>query len=216
MKSGEIDGYDAVFVSPHKFIGGPGTPGILLLSKKLYLLTSSSPSTCGGGTVSYVNGFNEHDTLYYDKIEERENAGTPPIIQTIRTALAFWVKEYIGLKTIEKQEHSYMGRALAKLGNIQNIRILGNKNTSVKRQAILSFLVYPPATRKQDSEQPKPLHGRFVAKLLNDLFGIQVRGGCACAGPYGHYLLNVDKDYSLALRSSIQQVKTLFSLFDMV
>ncbi|XP_021714213.1 uncharacterized protein LOC110682238 [Chenopodium quinoa] len=208
MKAGEIDGYDAVYVSPHKFIGGAGSPGILLMSKKLYLLTSSTPSTCGGGTVSYVNGFSEQDTLYSNNVEERENAGTPPITQTIRAALAFWVKEYIGVKTIEEQEHNYMERAVAKLGNIKNIVILGN--TSVKRLAILSFLVYPSTqnrgeTRKQDPGQRKPLHGRFVAKLLNDLFGIQARGGCACAGPYGHYLLDVDKDYSLALRASIQQ-----------
>uniref|UniRef100_A0A803KSH4 Aminotransferase class V domain-containing protein n=2 Tax=Chenopodium quinoa TaxID=63459 RepID=A0A803KSH4_CHEQI len=204
-KAGEIDGYDAVFVSPHKFIGGAGSPGILLMSKKLYLLTSSTPSTCGGGTVSYVNGFSEEDTLYSNSVEERENAGTPPITQTIRAALAFWVKEYIGVETIEEQEHNYMARAVAKLGNIKNIVIL--RNTSLKRLAILSFLVYPATQNrgKQDPGQRKPLNGRFVAKLLNDLFGIQARGGCACAGPYGHYLLNVDKDYSLALRASIQQ-----------
>ncbi|CAO2830799.1 unnamed protein product [Amaranthus hypochondriacus] len=210
MRSGNIDGYDAVFMSPHKFIGGPGSPGILIISKKLYLLSSSSPSTCGGGTVSYVNGFNEQDTLYLENVEERENAGTPPIIQTIRAALAFWVKEYIGVKNIEEEEQSYKERALTRLSKINNIEILGN--TSSMQQAIISFLVYPSndfrkkkGKNREKRIKCKPLHGRFVAKLLNDLFGIQVRGGCACAGPYGHYLLNVDKAYSLALRSLIQQ-----------
>lgn len=221
MRSGEMDGYDAAFVSPHKFIGGPGSPGILLMSKKLYQLTSSPPSTCGGGTVCYVNAFSEEDTLYLDDIEEREKAGTPPILQTIIAALAFWVKEYIGYKTIEEQESYYMIRAMQKLGNIKNIQILGN--TSVKRLAIFSILIYPTPNSSltkhnialekvqidqedtQEKKREKPLHGRFVAKLLNDLFGIQARGGCACAGPYGHHLLNVDKAYSLALRSFIQK-----------
>ncbi|CBI37550.3 unnamed protein product, partial [Vitis vinifera] len=121
MRSGEIDGYDAIFLSPHKFLGGPGTPGILLMSKILYRLGSSPPSTCGGGTVSFVNGFNEKDTLYADDIEEREDAGTPPIIQKIRTALAFWVKEYIGYNVIEQLEHKYTEAALQRLLPNQNI-----------------------------------------------------------------------------------------------
>ncbi|GAB4848741.1 hypothetical protein Ancab_003468 [Ancistrocladus abbreviatus] len=196
MRSGEIDGYDGIFISPHKFVGGPGSPGILLMSKDLYLLKSSAPSSCGGGTVSYVNGFSEQDTLYFEDIEERENAGTPQIIQTIKAAMAFWVKEYIGYKIIEEQETAHIQTALERLGKNRSIKILGN--TCAKRQAILSFLVYP-------ANKAKPLHGAFIAKLLNDLFGIQARGGCACAGPYGHSLLNVHKDYSLAFRSSIQK-----------
>lgn len=63
MRSGEIDGYDAIFLSPHKFLGGPGAPGVLLMSKSLYQLGSSPPSTCCGGTVSFVNGFNEKVNL---------------------------------------------------------------------------------------------------------------------------------------------------------
>ncbi|GER40638.1 cysteine desulfurase [Striga asiatica] len=194
MRSGEMDGYDAIFLSTHKFVGGPGSPGILLMCKTLYRLGSSPPSTCGGGT----------DTIYIDNIEEREDAGTPPIIQKIRAALAFWIKEYIGYKAISRLEKNYIGRALERLGRNPHIQILGNTNKAVKRHAILSFLVLSTTDissknegklgldfwRETGNTLTKPLHGPFVAKLLNDLFGIQARGGCACAGPYGHRLLN--------------------------
>uniref|UniRef100_A0A803NC97 Aminotransferase class V domain-containing protein n=1 Tax=Chenopodium quinoa TaxID=63459 RepID=A0A803NC97_CHEQI len=86
----ETDGYDAIFLSPHKFLGGPGTPGILMMNKALYYLGSSPPSTCGGGTVDFVNCFTEENTIYVDDVEDRENAGTPPIIQKIKAALAIW------------------------------------------------------------------------------------------------------------------------------
>ncbi|KAF7834160.1 putative cysteine desulfurase [Senna tora] len=224
MRSGESDGYDAVFLSPHKFLGGPASPGVLLMNRALYQLRSSPPSTCGGGTVSYVNGFNEKDTIYLESIEERENGGTPQIIQTVRAALAFWVKEYIGLEEIEKREQLYINKALERLLPNPNIEVLGNVN--VKRQAILSFLVYSTTNSSSSTcggnemneeegelnlwteignKRGKPLHGPFVAALLNDLFGIQARGGCACAGPYGHELLNIDKCGSLAIRSAIQE-----------
>ncbi|KAL2521306.1 uncharacterized protein Fot_25231 [Forsythia ovata] len=205
MRSGEIDGNDAIFLSTHKFLGGPGSPGILLMSKALYRLGSSPPSTCGGGTVNF-------DTLYVDNIEEREDAGTPQIIQKIRAALAFWIKEYIGYKAIERQEQNYIERALKRLVHNPYIRVLGN--TNAKRQAILSFLIYSTTYssspevnlwRETGNTRDKPLHGPFVAKLLNDLFGIQARGGCACAGPYGHSLLNVDESHSLAFRSAIEK-----------
>ncbi|CAN6540455.1 unnamed protein product [Malus baccata var. baccata] len=226
MRSGEMDGYDGIFLSPHKFVGGPGTPGILVMSKALYQLRSLPPSTCGGGTVAYVNGFNPEDTVYLEGIEERENGGTPQIIQTIKAALAFWVKEYIGYQVIEEQEQLHVKRALERLLPNQNIWILGN--TTAKRLAILSFLVYSTtncsstAATKTDigregadqglymwgetgNSRGKPLHGGFVAALLNDLFGIQARGGCACAGPYGHNLLKIDHTLSHAFRSSIQK-----------
>ncbi|PHT31759.1 hypothetical protein CQW23_28096 [Capsicum baccatum] len=204
MRSGDIDGYDAVFLSPHKFLGGPGTPGILVMNKTLYRLRTSPPSTCGGGTVDFVNPFNEKDTLYMENIEEREDAGTPPIIQKVRTALAFWVKEFIGHKVIERMEHTYIELALQSLLPNPNIWILGN--VTAKRQAVLSFLIYTTthSMSKTGNKRDKPLHGPFVAKLLNDLFGIQARGGCACAGPYGHSLLKVDEPHSLAFRDAIQ------------
>ncbi|CAN6335762.1 unnamed protein product [Urochloa humidicola] len=203
MKSGEIDGYDAVFLSPHKFVGGPGTPGILLMNKALYRLNSQPPSTCGGGTVAYVNGFNENDTLYYDDIEEREDAGTPPIIQKIRASLAFWVKEYIGYDMMSIRERVYSEMAMKRLVSNPNVRVLGN--TKVERLPIFSFLIYPPVSNSSDTRHKRllPLHGRFVTRLLNDLFGIQARGGCACAGPYGHTLLNIENELSLRIRTMI-------------
>ncbi|CAL5214580.1 unnamed protein product [Lathyrus oleraceus] len=201
MRSGKIDGYDAVFISPHKFLGGPDSPGVLLMNKALYYLRSSPPSTCGGGTVNYVNGFNEKDTLYLEDIEERENGGTPPIIQTMRAALAFCVKEFINHKEIEKLEQFYINKALKRLMSNKNIDILGNMNT--KRQAILSFVIY--STTNTKNKRGKILGGSFVATLLNDLFGIQSRGGCACAGPYGHNLLNINESQSLDVRSTIQE-----------
>ncbi|KAI9083002.1 hypothetical protein K1719_035017 [Acacia pycnantha] len=219
MRSGQSDGYDAVFLSPHKFLGGPGSPGVLLMSKALYMLRSSPPSTCGGGTVSYVNGFSEKDTLYLESIEERENGGTSQIIQTVRAALAFWVKEYIGYEEIEKREQLFINRALERLVPNPNIEVLGNLST--KRQAILSFLIYTTTNEESDiknekegelnlwvetgNKRGKPLNGAFVATLLNDLFGIQSRGGCACAGPYGHILLNINKCHSLAIRSAVEE-----------
>lgn len=161
-----------------------------------------------------------------DDIEEREDGGTPPIIQKIKTALAFWVKEYIGYNVIEQLERNYIEAALKRLVPNQNISILGN--TTHKRQAILSFLVYSTTNfssdgredfegrfymwRKTGNKSSKPLHGPFVAKLLNDLFGIQARGGCACAGPYGHSLLKVDHTSSLAFRAAVQKVIISFPL----
>ncbi|KAJ6740999.1 CYSTEINE DESULFURASE [Salix purpurea] len=229
MRSGEVDGYDAIFLSPHKFIGGPGSPGILLMSRALYQLGSSAPSTCGGGTVSYVNGFSEKDTLYLTDIEERESGGTPQIIQTTRASLTFWIKEYISHQVINEQEDTYIEKALNRLLPNKNIWVLGN--TTAKRQAILSFLIYSTTNsssagmirecdgtdskddndgilnmwRETGNSRDKPLHGPFIAALLNDLFGIQARGGCACAGPYGHSLLHVDESSTLAFRSAIEK-----------
>lgn len=150
--------------------------------------------------------------MYLDETEERENAGTPQIVQTIRAALAFSVKEYIGYEVIEKQEAMYMERALERLLPNPNIKVLGN--ITAKRQAILSFLIYSTSLGNIKVERDKPLHGGFVATLFNDLFGIQARGGCACAGPYGHNLLNIDETQSLKIRSAIQKVNyTFFQLF---
>ncbi|XP_071695197.1 uncharacterized protein [Rutidosis leptorrhynchoides] len=200
MRSHAVDGYDAIFLGPHKFLGGPGSPGILLINKTLYQLKHSPPSTSGGGTVNFVNCFNEKDTLYVDDIEEREDAGTPQILQRVKAALAFQVKEYIGCEVIAKKEVDYIEKALKRLEKNSNIWVLGN--TSVERQAIVSFLIY---TNTCSNKIDKPLHGAFVSKLINDLFGIQARGGCACAGPYAHRLLGIDESHSLAIKSAVKK-----------
>lgn len=159
--------------------------------------------------------------MYYDDIEEREDAGTPPIVQKIRASLAFWVKEYIGYDTMGIRERVYSEMAMKRVVSNPNIRVLGN--TDVERLPIFSFLVYPAAAgvdslfdgvgepgcdiSSEDARRRRlPLHGRFVTRLLNDLFGIQARGGCACAGPYGHLLLSVDNELSLRIRSAILEV----------
>ncbi|KAJ7532981.1 hypothetical protein O6H91_13G028000 [Diphasiastrum complanatum] len=179
VRSGQLDGYDAVVLSPHKFVGGPGSPGILLMNKHLYLLEGNPPSTCGGGTVDYVNNFSYKDTLFVDDVEMRENAGTPPILQTIRAALAFWIKQHMGPDLIEQPE--------------------------TMKPAFIMSTQDNPHHKLQQFQRYKPLHGRFVTKLLSDLFGIQARGGCSCAGAYAHSLLNIEKPYSLKIRNALQQ-----------
>ncbi len=187
MRPGKPDGYDAIFISPHKMIGGIGSPGILVFNPSLYTL--ATPSTAGGGTVTYVSS-SDHD--FTDDIEAREDAGTPAILQKMRAALGFWIKAQIGTDKIEKLERDFIRNAITRLRQQPNLEILGN--LEMPRLAVLSFMV------KSDSSY---LHPRFVVKLLNDLFGIQSRGGCACAGPYGHRLLDIDSSTSSAYRASV-------------
>ncbi len=187
MRPDKPDGYDAVFISPHKMIGGIGSPGILVFNPSLYQL--STPSTAGGGTVTYVSS-SDHD--FTDDIEAREDAGTPAILQKMRAAFGFWVKAQIGTEQIEKNEKNYIKTAIARLRQHPNLEILGN--LEMPRLAVLSFLIRSGSSY---------LHPRFVVKLLNDLFGIQSRGGCACAGPYGHRLLDIDTATSDAYRASV-------------
>lgn len=182
MRAGQDDRYDAIFVSAHKFLGGPGTPGILIFDEGMYTL--DAPSTGGGGTVAYVST-DRHRFL--TDIEAREDAGTPAILQRIRAALAFGVKERIGVGAIAAREEALLGRALERLRADARVELLGD--VDAPRLAVLSFLLRP--------EVGGPiLHPRLVVRLLNDLFGIQARGGCACAGPYGHRLLNIGHDLS--------------------
>jgi selenocysteine lyase/cysteine desulfurase len=188
LKPGKNDGYDAVFISPHKFVGGPGSPGVLVFNQAMYTL--ETPSTAGGGTVTYVSSSEHH---FVTDIEAREDAGTPAILQKTRAALAFWVKEQVGTELIEQRERHFSTRALERLGQNPKLEILGN--LTAKRLAVVSFLV-----RSND----RYLHPRFVVRLLNDLFGIQSRGGCACAGPYGHQLLHIDEERSKQTWQSIQ------------
>jgi selenocysteine lyase/cysteine desulfurase len=167
---------DAVFLSPHKFIGGPGTPGVLVA--KRHLFTNKVPAVPGGGTVAYVNP-EEH--RYLVDPEHREEGGTPAIIESIRAGLVFQLKEAVGWQTIRAREEDFIHRAIASWSKNPHLRILGN--VDAWRLSIVSFVV-----RHHD----RYLHHNFVVTLLNDLFGIQARGGCSCAGPYGHRLLGID------------------------
>ncbi|KAF7030594.1 hypothetical protein CFC21_042108 [Triticum aestivum] len=210
MRSGEPDGYDAVFLSAHKFLGGPGSPGILAMASRLYRLRRTAPSTSGGGTVLYVSGFDHGDTVYCEDTEEREDAGTPAIIQKVRAALAFKVKEWVGAECIEEGEQRMLALALRRIRTAANpnLRLLlgGDPGTTASRLPVLSFVVYPPVVDENKEAGPaRPqLHCRFVTKLLNDLFGVQARGGCACAGPYGHRLLGITPARAKAIKSAVE------------
>jgi selenocysteine lyase/cysteine desulfurase len=167
---------DAMFISPHKFIGGPGTPGILVA--KRHLMKNRVPAVPGGGTVAYVN---PEDHKYLSDPEHREEGGTPAIIESIRAGLVFQLKEAVGSATIHEREGGFIRRAIGSWEKNPNIKILGNKGKW--RLSIVSFMV---------KWREQYLHHNFVVALLNDLFGIQARGGCSCAGPYGHRLLGID------------------------
>ena len=177
---GGLDYKDAVFISPHKFIGGPGTPGVLVA--KRHLLTNTVPATPGGGTVRYVN---ETYHRYIDDPTVREEGGTPAIIESIRAGLVFQLKEAVGAEAIREREVEFIQRAIASWSQSPSLTILGNQQAW--RLSIVSFVV---------RHKRAYLHHNFVVALLNDLFGIQARGGCSCAGPYGHRLLGIDLDTS--------------------
>lgn len=183
--------FDAVYVSSHKFIGGPGGAGLLLLNKRMYD-ESGAPTIAGGGTVDYVSS-EGYD--FIEDVEAREMAGTPGILQIIKAALAIELKESIGPKLIEDIEHDHNKYVFSRLGNNKNIQILGPDDPN-KRISIMSFNI-----RHKEGY----LHHKFVTKLLNDLFGIQSRAGCACAGPYGHRLLGVDDETSQRYRAAVKE-----------
>ncbi|RMB59518.1 aminotransferase class V-fold PLP-dependent enzyme [Dokdonia sinensis] len=168
---------DAIFFSPHKFLGGPGSSGVLIFNKDLY--KNVVPDNPGGGTVSWTNPWGEHK--YVDNIEEREDGGTPGFLQTIRIALAIKLKEEMGVKNILQREHEIIDIIWKELGNIENLTILAGEHK--ERLGVVSFYI-------------SDLHFNLAVKLLNDRYGIQTRGGCSCAGTYGHYLLNVDRKMS--------------------
>jgi len=178
---------DALFLSPHKFIGGPGTPGVLVVKKKL--LTNRVPSVPGGGTVSYVS---QTGHTYITDPSHREEGGTPSIIGSIRAGLVFRLKNAVGEETIEELERAVVTKAISSWAANGNIHILGSQTST--RLSIVSFMI------RQGSRY---LHHNFVVALLNDLFGIQARGGCSCAGPYGHRLLGIDVERSQLFRAAI-------------
>ncbi|CAF3915787.1 unnamed protein product [Rotaria sp. Silwood2] len=169
---------DAVFISTHKFVGGPSTPGILIAKKKLF--TNPVPSDVGGGTVNFVT---RTHTEYVQDIEAREEGGTPNILGAIRAGLVFHLKESVGCHTIETRENALVEKFFARFRNHPKVFVLGS--STAPRLGIFSFLIYVPFLHKY-------LHHNFICVLLNDLFGIQVRSGCSCAGPYVLDLLNID------------------------
>jgi selenocysteine lyase/cysteine desulfurase len=177
---GEGDAHlDAVFISPHKFLGGPGSSGILVFNQRCYH-SELPPSIAGGGTVDYV-GPEDHDFIH--DIETREKAGTPGILQTLRAALAFEVKDAVGVDVIERRELEMTRRAFERWQQNPRIEILGNRDPE-RRIGIVSLNIR--------DRKGQYIHPRLVTTLLNDLFGIQSRAGCSCAGPYGHQLLGID------------------------
>jgi selenocysteine lyase/cysteine desulfurase len=172
---------DAIFLSPHKLVGGPGTPGVLVVRREL--LTNRVPDVVGGGTVAYVN---PTDHSYLDDPEHREEGGTPAIVESIRAGLVFQLKQAVGIDVIREHEEDFWRRAVERWSANPSLEILGN--LEAERLSIVSFVVSRPGGRY--------LHHNYVVALLNDLFGIQARGGCSCAGPYGHRLLGIDLERS--------------------
>jgi selenocysteine lyase/cysteine desulfurase len=188
-RDAELDYKDAIVLSPHKFIGGPGTPGALVARRELF--RNRVPASPGGGTVAYVNPL-EH--LYLADPERREEGGTPAIIESIRAGLVFRLKEAVGVDAIRRREEDFIGRAMAAWSAEPAIGILGNP--ALPRLSIVSFTV---------RHEGRYLHHNFVVAVLNDLFGIQSRGGCSCAGPYGHRLLGIDIETSHAFEREISR-----------
>ncbi len=175
---------DAVFFSPHKFLGGPGTSGVLVFNKKLY--KNMVPDNPGGGTVNYTNPWGDHD--YIDDIETREDGGTPGFLQSIKIALAIQLKEKMGVQNILDREHEINKIVFEKLQHIPNLQILAEQHKD--RLGIFSFFI-------------EKVHYNLIVKLLNDRFGVQTRGGCSCAGTYGHFLLHLDQKTSKDIEKQI-------------
>lgn len=188
---GDDPSIDAIFISPHKFLGGPGSSGVLIFNQRIYH-RDLPPSVSAGGTVDYV-GMDSQD--FIRRIEEREKAGTPGVLQTLKAGLVFEIKDRVGVDVINKREVELTRRILKSWGDDENIEILGNPDPD-RRVGIISFNI-----KDCDGNY---LHHKFVTALLNDLFGIQSRAGCSCAGPYGHRLLNIDQDKSERYRRAVQ------------
>ncbi len=165
---------DAIYFSPHKFLGGPGSSGVLIFNRKLYQI--KCPDQPGGGTVTWTNPWGEQ--RYYDDIEIREDGGTPAFLQTMRAALAMRLKDTMTVKRIQEREHELSRFMMTHLSANPRINILEAQQSD--RLCIFSFYVID-------------IHFNLIVRLLNDRFGIQSRGGCSCAGTYGHILLGVDE-----------------------
>jgi selenocysteine lyase/cysteine desulfurase len=175
---------DAVLFSPHKFLGGPGSSGVLVFDKSMY--RNPVPDHPGGGTVDWTNPWGKYK--YVDNIEVREDGGTPGFLQSIKTALCFQLKDQMGVENIRQREEELLALAFDGLGSIPDVKILANEERD--RLGVISFYV-------------QGVHYNLLVQLLNDKYGIQVRGGCACAGTYGHFLLEVTAERSDAITDKI-------------
>ncbi len=176
---------DAIFFSPHKFLGGPGAPGVLIFNSDLYHLRA--PDQPGGGTVNWTNPWGGHS--YIRDVEIREDGGTPAFLQTIRAALSVRLKEKMGVQNMLQREHDLLPRIFRSLCSVPGMHLLAEQQQN--RLGIFSFYV-------------ENIHYNLIVKLLNDRFGVQVRGGCSCAGTYGHYLLHVDPTRSHRITEKIE------------
>jgi selenocysteine lyase/cysteine desulfurase len=175
---------DAIYLSPHKFLGGPGSSGVLIFDKSMY--KSDVPDNPGGGTVDWTNPWGTYK--YVDDIEVREDGGTPGFMQTFRAALAFELKEKMGVEKIRQREKELVDLSLSMLRKITGIHILADNVSD--RLGVISFY-------------HEDIHFNLVVKILSDRFGIQVRGGCVCAGTYGHFLLEVSYEKSKEITDKI-------------
>ena len=181
-----LEKLDAIYFSPHKFLGGPGSSGVLIFDSELY--SSKVPDQPGGGTVEWTNPWGEHK--YVEDIESREDGGTPAFLQSIKAALCVKLKEEMGSDNILKREEEMLPVLFNGLEKIKGMHILANNIQD--RLCVISFFI-------------DDLHYNLCVKLLNDHFGVQVRGGCSCAGTYGHYLLHISRDYSNKLTRKIDE-----------
>jgi selenocysteine lyase/cysteine desulfurase len=176
---------DAIYFSPHKFLGGPGTPGVLIFNKKIY--NNTIPDQPGGGTLTFSNPWKVHE--YIANIEQREDGGTPPFLQGIKAAMCIRLKEAMGIENILKREEEILQIIFDRFSKIKNIEIL--EENIKKKLGVISFIV-------------KGAHYNLVVKMLNDRFGIQTRGGCSCAGTYGHKLMHLNEAVSYKILDSIR------------
>ncbi len=177
---------DAIYFSPHKFLGGPGASGVLVFSKRLY--HNRVPDQPGGGTVDWTTPWGEHK--YIDDIEAREDGGTPGFLQAMRTALCLRLKEEMGIKAILEREEELREIAWSGLQEVPRLHLLADRQP--QRLGVLSFYI-------------EGLHYNLAVRLLNDRFGVQARGGCSCAGTYGHYLLHLSREQSKAFTAQIDR-----------
>jgi len=175
---------DAIYFSAHKFLGGPGTPGILIFNQNIY--KNTIPDQPGGGTIAYSNPWGVHK--YFTDIEHREDGGTPPFLQGIKAAMCIRLKEAMGVENMRRREEEMLGIIFERFSKIKNVKVL--EGHIQKRLGLISFIV-------------EGTHHDLFVRMLNDRFGIQTRGGCSCAGTYGHKLLRVDETRSYQILNSI-------------